>query len=137
MSSEGGEARRITEHPAPDFFPLWSEDGEELIFSSVRDGVPKLWRIPLEGGEPEPLTEGAAWFPRWSRDGNWIFFTGFADRAGNIWAVSKGGKEIPLTDFRGRRGSLGSFALAADEMYLYFTWEEDLGDLWITDVESR
>jgi hypothetical protein len=32
---------------------------------------------------------------------------------------------------------LGSFALATDGRYLFFTWEEDLGDLWTMDVERQ
>jgi len=32
------------------------------------------------------------------------------------------------------RGSLGSEALATDGRYLYFAWEEDIGDIWVMDV---
>ena len=42
--------------------------------------------------------------------------------------------ERPVTDFRGRRGTLNEFALATDGDYLYFVWEENLGDIWVMDV---
>ena len=44
------------------------------------------------------------------------------------------GRESPVTDFSGRYGSLFWFSLATDGDYLYFTWEEDLGDIWVMDV---
>ena len=39
-----------------------------------------------------------------------------------------------MTDFEGKRGDLGSWALATDGDYLYFTWQEDIGDIWVMDV---
>ena len=36
--------------------------------------------------------------------------------------------ERPLTDFTGRRGDLGTYPLTTDGEYLYFTWEETLGE---------
>ena len=42
--------------------------------------------------------------------------------------------ERPMTDLAGRHGELGGYALATDGHYLYFAWEEDLGDIWVMDV---
>ena len=42
--------------------------------------------------------------------------------------------ERSLTDFGGRPGTLGTFGLATDGDYLYFTWQNDVGDLWVMDV---
>ena len=39
-----------------------------------------------------------------------------------------------MTAFEGRRGSVTGYAYATDDQYLYFTWEEDLGDIWVMDV---
>jgi hypothetical protein len=39
-------------------------------------------------------------------------------------------------DFKGKpRGNLGRMSLATDGKYVYFTWEEDFGDIWVMDVE--
>lgn len=40
-----------------------------------------------------------------------------------------------LTDFVGRSGYLGSVD-GTDGEYIYFTWREDHGDLWVMDVEQ-
>ncbi len=91
---------------------------------------------PAAGGEPERLSEGpgSEAEAQWSPDGKALYYAGKAERAGNLWALSlKDRREYPVTDFTGRRGSLG-WALATDGRYLYFTWSEDLGDLWVMDV---
>ena len=87
------------------------------------------------GGEPIPVTQGPSSFPVFSRDGFSIFFLGSGERAGNFWVVPiDSGEERPVTDLGERRGELGSEALATDGTYLYFTWEEDIGDIWVMDV---
>ena len=39
-----------------------------------------------------------------------------------------------MTDLTERRDAPGSEAFATDSQYLYFTWEEDIGDIWVRDV---
>ncbi len=41
--------------------------------------------------------------------------------------------ERPLTDFSGRPGRLESLS-ETDGEFLYRTWREDVGDLWVMDV---
>ncbi|KAA3608290.1 MAG: hypothetical protein DWQ01_14675 [Planctomycetota bacterium] len=47
-------ARRITEHPAPDYGPIWVDDGKALLFLSERDGNAEVYRVRASG-EEEPL----------------------------------------------------------------------------------
>jgi dipeptidyl aminopeptidase/acylaminoacyl peptidase len=58
--------------------PSFSPDGRLVYFFSERSGKPNLWRIPVDGGEAEMLTEwkGAMGSYRLSQDGKWVAFTG-------------------------------------------------------------
>ncbi|MCB1220172.1 MAG: PD40 domain-containing protein [Planctomycetales bacterium] len=58
MPAEGGEATRLTWHSYPDHLLGWQPDGRALLVSSLRDDwpAPSLWRIPLDGGQPERIT---------------------------------------------------------------------------------
>ncbi len=72
--------------------------------------------------------------PRWSTDGEKIYFQREDKGIINFWEVSlKDGHERQLTDLQGRYGSLGWF-YATDGPQLYFTWYEDLGDIWVMEV---
>jgi Tol biopolymer transport system component len=73
--------------------------------------------------------------PRWSPDGKWVYFVGDGESAGNLWAVPAGGGPVRrLTDLAGKRGTVDLGALATDGKFLYFSWREGLGDIWLMDV---
>ena len=67
LQSPGEPPRRLTDDPALDAHPYWSPDGRDLVFESTRDGVPNIWRLPISGGDPKPLTHHArgARMPVW------------------------------------------------------------------------
>lgn len=56
VSAEGGEAVRLTIHPAHDHRPVWSPDGEWLAFASDRYGNFDVFVMPSRGGEARRLT---------------------------------------------------------------------------------
>ena len=53
---EGGEARRLTSQGYDRCkAPTWTPDGGEILFT-VEEGILQgIWRVSLEGGEPEPI----------------------------------------------------------------------------------
>ena len=55
-SPQGGEASRLTYHPAPDDTPKVSRDGKFVFFNSDRTGSEQVFRIPIQGGIPEQIT---------------------------------------------------------------------------------
>jgi dipeptidyl aminopeptidase/acylaminoacyl peptidase/CubicO group peptidase (beta-lactamase class C family) len=75
-----GQARQLTRGTA-DACPAWSPDGTRVAFLRADDGPPQVWLLPMDGGEPEPLTTlplGAG-APVWSPDGSKIAFSASAD----------------------------------------------------------
>jgi len=76
-AADGSGARRLTRGP-DDRAPAWSPDGTRIAF--LRDG--RLWILPADGGEPEPVTERPAGTPVWSPDGTRIAFAAPADAPG-------------------------------------------------------
>jgi Tol biopolymer transport system component len=109
-----------------------------VVFSSDReDRVRRLWQIPASGGPAEKLTDGAADFFRWSSDGKRIYFVSPV-RGNDIWELTlDNGHERRATRFSRRPGNLGLEGLAVADRYLYFTWENDLGDIWVADVRTE
>ena len=134
MGAEGGEARQVTVHPADETIVDWSPDARWVVFISGSH----LFRIPAAGGEREQLGEGlvGSFGAHLSPDGTVLYYLGRDD---NLWALSlEEGSEYPMTDLAGRRGTLG-WGVATDGQFLYFTWAEETGDIWVMDVteESR
>jgi serine/threonine-protein kinase len=75
---ERGATTRLTFASITDMAPIWSPDGKDIIFGSLRDAsVPNLHRKAADGsGEAERLTESnAAQFPcSISPDGKWLIY---------------------------------------------------------------
>ncbi len=71
----GGRAERLTAHPAYDHSPIFSPDGQALVFASDRFGNDDLFHLPLQGGQPARLTFAAsADVPQaWHDDGRIVF----------------------------------------------------------------
>ena len=49
-------SRRLTQHPAADSSPRWAADSRTLYFLSTRSGASQVWRISLDGGEAQQVT---------------------------------------------------------------------------------
>jgi len=55
-SISAGGARRLTGHEASDTQPRWAPDGRSLYFVSTRTGSGQVFRLGLDGGEPQLVT---------------------------------------------------------------------------------
>ena len=53
---DGTGARQMTRFEGADFSPRWAPDGRSFFFLSARKGGVQLWRMPVDGGDPEKLT---------------------------------------------------------------------------------
>lgn len=52
LLSRSAEPRRVIDMPEPVAPVGWTGDGDALLFTSLHDGLARLWRQPLGGGEP-------------------------------------------------------------------------------------
>ncbi len=57
VGADGKGLRRLTSHTAGDFNPRWSKCGKRIWFLSTRSGSSQVWRIPVDGGEAEQITD--------------------------------------------------------------------------------
>ena len=54
---DGASVRRVTMGKGSDGQARWSPDGKTLYFVSSRSGSSQVWRLPMNGGEAEQLTD--------------------------------------------------------------------------------
>lgn len=98
----GGNAERLTAHPAAHSSPRWSPDGQSLAFTSNRTGQGDLYVLPLYGGDVRRITfhDAASNVEAWSVDGTAIYFSSMRDQQGSaLFRVSAdGGTPIKWID---------------------------------------
>ena len=54
MDADGTNIRRLTNDPAEDEYPAWSPDGQQIVFSSNRDGNEEIYVMDADGSNPAP-----------------------------------------------------------------------------------
>ena len=57
VGTDGQNLRRLTSHPAADFNARWSACGKCIFFLSTRSGSAQVWRIRVDGGEAQQITD--------------------------------------------------------------------------------
>jgi Tol biopolymer transport system component len=82
IPARGGEAKQLTFDGQPLNGVTWTADGRELVLASRRsiaDG--SLWRFPIDGGKPRPLsaTLRDAYHPNMSRQGRLAYTVDWVD----------------------------------------------------------
>jgi len=163
VPSNGGVARKLTNHEGFEMFARFSPDGEYLAFTGQYDGNTEVYLMPACGGEPRRLTYTTTLgrddvsdrmgpnniVMAWKKDGKHIIFRSrmrsFNSFNGQLYSVSKSGglsEELPLP-----RGGFCSFSpddkkLAYNRIFREFrTWKRYRGgmadDIWIYDFETK
>jgi dipeptidyl aminopeptidase/acylaminoacyl peptidase len=57
VGADGKNLRPLTSHPASDSNARWSACGKCIFFLSTRSGSSQVWRIRLDGGEAQQVTD--------------------------------------------------------------------------------
>ncbi|MBW2187716.1 MAG: PD40 domain-containing protein, partial [Deltaproteobacteria bacterium] len=110
VDAKGGEAVRLTSHPAYDYNAIWSPDGNQIAFASERNGNFDIYLMSLNGGTAKRLTTNSAKeLPcSFTPDGKSVLFTAaLADSYKNamfpksylseLYSVSiEGGREVQV-----------------------------------------
>lgn len=74
-----GKVRTLLKTNTQQLWPLWSPDGKSVYITMIygANSTPNLWRVPLQGGEPQAVTRytrGAVRFPAIARNGSLLTF---------------------------------------------------------------
>ena len=91
LDAKGRRVCEVTRDRALDFAPSWSADGQWLVWSSDRTGIPNVLAAKVDQGttaSPVMLTNvrtGAA-FPSVDPSGQWLYFSGYHV---NGWEVER------------------------------------------------
>ena len=84
-----GLCDRFTSNPAPDDSPVWSSDGGTIVFRSIRNGLIRLLRKPVDGSGVEDEVLGDVsniWPNSLAPDGRLAYvITGTPKTSSDIW----------------------------------------------------
>jgi serine/threonine protein kinase len=135
LDLESGLPRRFTLPEAWDGAAIWSPDGKQLVFSSLRKGVLDLYQKPAdESGMETPLLESSEGKVAhdWSSDGRYLLYqSSNPQTSDDIWVLPLFGdrKPIPVV----QTPSLECCALFAPDgrTIAYQSWETDRSEVYL------
>jgi tricorn protease len=146
MPASGGEARRLTFHPASDFVVGWSPDGKNVLFSSNRTPDVRLYAIPAAGAPmPAELPLPRAPYGSLSPDGARIAYSPMASSPGD-WRFYRGGTKGLVWLANVRDGAMEKLPVGDYNDYfpmwlgdkIYFVSDRDFTtNLYVYDLASK
>ncbi|MFM2287621.1 MAG: hypothetical protein RL684_764 [Pseudomonadota bacterium] len=151
---DGQHPVQLTAHPASEFAPHFSPDGQWIAFSANYDSNVDVYVVPVSGGQPRRLTwhPGADVVTGWSADGQRVLFTSSREvansRSGQLYEVPlEGGFEQKVMEAVAVEGawSPGGKLLAYRPSILAHAatsgWRQHRGGetapLWIIDLKGH
>lgn len=99
LDVERNMSTRLTFGPHQDASPLWSPDGDRIVFASRRDGLVRLMTTSAAGGGVEEEIAASPQMVRlsdWSIDGRTLLYTTQDPKTGlDVWAIPLTGDRKP------------------------------------------
>ncbi|MDQ3908663.1 MAG: S41 family peptidase [Acidobacteriota bacterium] len=146
MPAAGGEARRLTFHPASDFVVGWTPDGRSVVFSSNRKPETRLYTIPAAGAPlPAELPLPRAVSGSFSPDGARIAYSPIVSNLGD-WRYYRGGMKGFVWIANVRDGALDKLPVGDYNDFfpmwigdkIYFVSDRDYtSNLYVYDLASK
>jgi Tol biopolymer transport system component len=137
MGSDGSRAHIVSDSLELRGAPAWAPDGKSIISAADQNGVPHLFRIPLEGNTPTPFIDAYSSDPTWSSDGQFVIYSGpdigtkFAVKAATAASTAHPLPELLLT-----RGARHLALLPGGRKMVFLQGEIQHKNLWMVDLET-
>jgi dipeptidyl aminopeptidase/acylaminoacyl peptidase len=94
ISAMGGTPRALAMGGSENSVPSWSRDGKWIYFGSNRSGQDQVWKVPVDGGQPMPVTQQGGFAALESPDGKTLYYAKTRFENPEIWRMpANGGTE--------------------------------------------
>jgi Tol biopolymer transport system component len=137
VNSDGTNARMLQMPSEPHGAPAWAPDGRSLTIGALVDGIPHLFRVPLDGGAPVPIVRDQSTDPVWSPDGALLVFSG-ADvgTTFKLKAVDANGRPHAIPDLTLTRGGRRVVFVEGKPSLVFLRGDMQHRDLWALDLST-
>jgi serine/threonine protein kinase len=137
LSADGAQIRVLSESVDARGAAGWSPDGRWIVTGGSEAGVPGLFKIPVEGGNPKRIADGEALDPVWSPDGSLIFYAGTqVQSVSPLMAVRPDGDPVELPKIEMLRSGERVRFLPDGSGLVYMQGLQPSQDFWLLDLDT-
>jgi Tol biopolymer transport system component len=137
MQADGTNARVVAPALGLQGTLAWSPDGLSIVLAADDAGVPHLFRVPINGGAPQPFIREYSVDPEWSPDGRFLVYSGpDIGTKFSVKAVTASAKARPFPALTLTRGARHLAFLPGGHELIFLRGDIQHKDLWVIDVET-
>jgi Tol biopolymer transport system component/tRNA A-37 threonylcarbamoyl transferase component Bud32 len=128
---ESGKQTQLT-RGAADFQPVFTADGQTILFSRYQEGRPSLWKVPATGGEPARVSDRWAVNAYLMPDGKHVLVNTFEEQSNRFRFAVMSLEDGSFTQvFDLPRESFDAYRLSPDGgSILYVRTVNEVSNLW-------
>ena len=137
MQADGTNARVVTDALDLQGAPAWAPDGQSITTAADDSGVPRLFRVPVDGRSPAAFVREYSVDPAWAPDGSFVVYSGpdigttFSVKAVTAEAAAHSLPALTLT-----RGARHLAFLPGGRALVLLRGEIQHKNLWLIDLET-
>jgi Tol biopolymer transport system component len=136
MQPDGTNAQVVTDSLNLQGAPAWAPDGQSIT-SAVDDGVPRLFRIPVDDRSPTALLKEYSVDPTWAPDGSFVVYSGpDIGTSFSVKAVSADAAAHPMPPLTLTRGARHVAFLPGGHALVLLRGEIQHKNLWLVDLAT-
>jgi Tol biopolymer transport system component len=137
MQSDGTSARVVADSLDLQGAPAWTPDGKSITSAVGGHGVPRLFRVPLDGRSPVALVQEYSTDPAWAPDGSFVVYSGpDIGTAFSLKASTADAAPHPLPALTLTRGPRHFSFLPGGRTLVLLQGPIQHKNLWLIDLDS-
>jgi Tol biopolymer transport system component/DNA-binding winged helix-turn-helix (wHTH) protein len=137
MQADGTNARIVTDSLNLEGAPAWAPDGQSITSAAGDQGVPHLFRVPVDGRSPAVFVQEYSVDPAWAPDGRFVIYSGpDIGTTFSVKAVTAEAAAHPLPALTLTRGARRLIFLSGGRALVFLRGEIQHKNLWLIDLET-
>jgi Tol biopolymer transport system component len=137
MQADGTNVRIVADSLGLLGSPAWAPDGLSITSAAEDHGIPRLFRVPVDGRPPAPFVNDYSLDPAWAPDGRFVAYSGpDIGTTFPVKAVTAGGAAHPLPVLNLTRGARHLTFLPGGRSLVFLQGEIQHKNVWLLDLET-
>jgi Tol biopolymer transport system component len=138
MNGDGAGARVVTGSLALKGALAWAGDGQSITSAAIDNGVPRLYRVPLDGRPPVRWLQEYSVDPVWDPDGRFVVYSGpDIGTTFSVKAAAIDANPYPLPSLTLTRGARRLRFLPGRRALVVMRGEIEHKNLWLIDLDAK